>query len=100
MYAVQLVYTSMKLTINLDGELLDRVVAITGASTKTEAIHFALREVDRRARLLGILREGLGAGPDELRSMFDVLPEAGSTRDDRDFSLPSRVAEPPAKPKS
>jgi Arc/MetJ family transcription regulator len=66
----------MKLTINLDGELLDRVVAITGASTKTEAIHFALREVDRRGRLLGILREGLGASPDELRSMFDVPPEA------------------------
>jgi Arc/MetJ family transcription regulator len=88
----------MKLTINLDGELLDRVVAITGASTKTEAIHFALREVDRRARLLAILREGLGAGPDELRSMFDVPPEAVPAQDDRDFSHLSRVAEAPAEP--
>jgi Arc/MetJ family transcription regulator len=46
----------MKLTINLDEKLLDRVVTITGASTKTEAITLALREIDRRARLVEVLR--------------------------------------------
>jgi len=61
----------MKLTINIDDALLDRVVAITGASTKTEAITTALREVDRKARLVEVLREGLGASTSELRGMFD-----------------------------
>ena len=89
----------MKLTINLDGDLLDRVVAITGSTTKTEAIVFALREVDRRARLLTLLREGLGASADELKSMFDGPPEAGCTRLDRDFTTRSRVVEPASEPK-
>ena len=61
----------MKLTINLDDALLDRVVAITGASTKTEAITMALREIDRKARLIEVLKGGLGATTTELKSMFD-----------------------------
>ena len=61
----------MKLTLNIDEALLDRVVEITGASTKTEAINFALREIDRKARLVSVLRAGLGATTDELRTMFD-----------------------------
>ena len=61
----------MKLTINMDDELLKRVMDTTGASTKTEAIHMALREVDRRARLVEVLKAGTGASPDELKTMFD-----------------------------
>lgn len=61
----------MKLTINMDDDLLDKVVHLTGASTKTEAIHIALREVARRARLVEVLRKGTGASADELRTMFD-----------------------------
>lgn len=61
----------MKITINMDDELLDSVMAITGASTKTEAIHIALRDIVRRAKLLNILREGTGLPPDELKDMFD-----------------------------
>ncbi len=61
----------MKLTINVDEALLDRVVEITEATNKTEAIHIALREVDRRARLVEVLREGLGASTEELKEMFD-----------------------------
>ena len=61
----------MKLTINLDPALVERAVKATGAKTKTEAITIALREVDRRARLVEVLREGLGADSDELRNMFD-----------------------------
>lgn len=61
----------MKLTVNLDGEVLDKVVEITGSTTKTEAIMIALREVERKARLVEVLREGLGASEAELKSMFD-----------------------------
>ena len=61
----------MKCTLNIDGTLLDRVVQITGAPTKTEAIHIALREVDRRARLVEQLRAGTGASSDvEIRGLF------------------------------
>jgi hypothetical protein len=60
----------MKVTLNIDEELLDRVVEHTGASTKTEAISIALKEVDRRKRLVDVLREGLGATVDELKNMF------------------------------
>ncbi len=77
----------MKLTINLDGALLDRVVKLTGASTKTEAITVALREMDRRARLVEVLREGLGASPDELETLFDPASDP----------LALRVAERPAQ---
>jgi Arc/MetJ family transcription regulator len=76
----------MKLTINLDPALVERAVKATGAKTKPEAITIALREVDRRARLVEILREGLGADADELRAMFDPASDP----------LAMRVAENPA----
>ena len=61
----------MKITINMDDELLDSVMTITGASTKTEAIHIALKDIVRRAKLLNILREGTGVPASELSEMFD-----------------------------
>lgn len=73
-------YDCMKLTINVDDALLDRVVEITEASSKTEAIAIALREVDRRARLVSVLREGLGASPDELKDMFDASSDPMALR--------------------
>ncbi len=89
--------SSMKLTINLDNALLDRVVAITGAATKTEAITTALREIDRKARLIEVLREGLGASTAELKSMFD---EGSAPERFRSTSASwedvSKVAETPA----
>jgi Bacterial antitoxin of type II TA system, VapB len=45
----------MKLTLNIDDELLDRVRETTGAKTKTEAIHIALNEMDRRHKLISML---------------------------------------------
>ncbi|MEM9479292.1 MAG: type II toxin-antitoxin system VapB family antitoxin [Verrucomicrobiota bacterium] len=70
----------MKLTVNLDNALLERVVKITGASTKTEAIHTALREVDRRARLIEVLREGDGATAEERGSLFDPASDPEKLR--------------------
>lgn len=76
----------MRLTLNIDGDLLDRVVKATGSKTKTDAITFALEEVDRRARLRKILREGTGATSDELKVMFDPASDP----------VTLRVAEPAA----
>ncbi|MDF1825295.1 MAG: type II toxin-antitoxin system VapB family antitoxin [Verrucomicrobiales bacterium] len=70
----------MKITINLDESLLDDVVRITGAGTKTEAVTIALREVVRRARLVEVLRKGTGASPGELKDMFDPASDPMALR--------------------
>ena len=75
----------MKYTLNIDEVLLERVVTLTGAATKTEAIHLALREIDRKARLIEALREGTGASSDALENLF--TPE--------EDPCAMRVAEPP-----
>ena len=49
----------MKITMNIDEEILERVMALSGAKTKTAAVDYALREVDRRARMLDALHKGL-----------------------------------------
>jgi len=41
----------MKMTMHIDGELLADAIKATGATTKTEAVDIALREVSRRVRL-------------------------------------------------
>ena len=38
----------MKMTMHIDDALLERVMAATGARSKTHAVDMALREVDRR----------------------------------------------------
>ena len=70
----------VKLTVNLDGELLDRVVKLTGSRTKTQAIMTALRELDRRERLVRHLREGLGAAVHEFKGMFDPAVDPSTQR--------------------
>lgn len=61
----------MKMTLHVDEELLERVMAASGCASKTAAIDFALREVDRKAKLTKLASEGLGLGPDELREAVD-----------------------------
>ena len=46
-------------------------MAATGAASKTKAIDLALREVDRRSKLVALATEGLGLGPDELKDAVD-----------------------------
>lgn len=77
----------MKLTLNVDGPLLDRVVKSTRAKTKTAAIDVALREMDRRARLTETLNKGLGMSPEELANSFDPASDP----------MTLRAAEDPAK---
>lgn len=62
----------MKLTLNIDDELLERVQRTTGAKTKTEAIHNALREMDRRNRLIEVLRsDEISLTPEELATAWE-----------------------------
>ena len=65
------------MTLHIDDALLARVMAATGATSKTKAIDLALREMDRRAKLVEICREGLGLTSEELKDAFDSasLPE-------------------------
>jgi Arc/MetJ family transcription regulator len=62
---------SMKMTLNIDDGLLDRVMAFTGAKTKTEAIDVALREMDRRARLIEVLGRDHGMTSEDWRNAFE-----------------------------
>lgn len=78
----------MKLTLNIDDDLLERVRLATGAKTKTEAIDYALREIDRRHRLREVLAEDIGLTPEEWRNAFD------DTADEEEIA---QVAETPTK---
>jgi hypothetical protein len=81
----------MKLTLNIDDDLLTRVMETTGAKTKTEAIHAALAEVDRRNKLIALLSEGVGEI--DWKNAFDENSWA-------DHGEASLAAETPATPKS
>jgi len=70
----------MKITVNLDSGLLARVVELTGARNRTEAITIALREVERRGRLVEILWAGTGASAKELKEMFDPASDPSVLR--------------------
>jgi len=61
----------MKMTLHIDEGLLLRVMKVTGAETKTKAIDLALREMDRKAKLVSLASEGLGLSPDELKEALD-----------------------------
>lgn len=56
----------MKMTMHIDEALLERVMASYGLETKTDAVHFALNELDRKARLKGMLKGGLGLSAEDL----------------------------------
>ena len=62
---------AMKMTMYIDDDLLSRVMDATGTSSKTKAIDLALREMDRRARLMKLASAGLGLTGDELKEAVD-----------------------------
>ena len=82
----------MKLTLNIDDELLDRVRETTGAKTKTDAIHIALHEMDRRNKLITMLaKDDFGMTSADWKSAWaDPGPDA------EDFV--AKVAENPNTP--
>jgi len=58
----------MKMTMHIDEALLAAVMERYDFATKTDAVHFALNELDRLARLKEIMEAGLGATPEELKA--------------------------------
>ncbi len=61
----------MKMTMHIDDGLLKRVMDATGATSKTKAIDLALREMDRRAKLVELASKGTGLTANELKESFD-----------------------------
>jgi len=82
----------MKMTMYVDDALLARVMEATGATSKTKAIDLALREMDRKARLVRLTAEGLGLGPDELK---DAIDPAYSLEEMRRRETPIRYGRKP-----
>jgi len=68
------------MTLHIDDGLLERVMDATGASSKTMAVDLALREMDRKAKLVKLCAEGLGLGPEELKDAVDPAYDLGELR--------------------
>lgn len=77
----------MKMTMHIDEELLERVIATHGFASKTEAVEMALREMDRKSRLKEYLKNGLGWTKEELKNAVDPNYDV----------MAFRTAETPAK---
>lgn len=60
----------MKMTMHIDEDVLARVMKVTGAKTKTQAVEMALTDMARRHKQKALFRRGLGMTPDELRAAF------------------------------
>lgn len=71
----------MKMTMHIDEDVLARVMKITGAGTKTEAVEIALKEMARRHKMKELFTAGLGLSADELRNAFDPASEAANAPD-------------------
>ena len=82
----------MKMTMYIDDALLARVMEATGATSKTKAIDLALREMDRKAKLVKLAADGLGLSPDELK---DTVDSAYNLEQMRRRELPTRYGRKP-----
>jgi Arc/MetJ family transcription regulator len=81
----------MKMTMHIDEDVLARVMKVTGAKTKTQAVKLALAETARRHKLKELFSQGLGLTPDELQAAF--APTPADLLDDHGLM----VAEPQAR---
>ena len=59
------------MTMHIDEEVLERVMKVTGARTKTAAVRIALTEMARRDKLKDLFSAGLGMSPEELKAAID-----------------------------
>ena len=62
------------MTMHIDEDVLARVMKVTGAKTKTQAVEIALADMARRHKLKELFSQGLGLTPDELRAEFAPTP--------------------------
>jgi Arc/MetJ family transcription regulator len=70
----------MKTTMHVDEALLEKVMTITGASSKTAAVDLALREVARRGELKELAARGLGLSAAKLKKAFDASYDLAAAR--------------------
>jgi len=61
----------MKMTMHIDEDVLDEVIKITGAPSKTKAVAMALNELARKSRLKALLAKGSGIPADPLDKVYD-----------------------------
>ena len=80
----------MKITMNIDDALLERVMTAHGIASKTKAVDFALRELDRRSSLKVLLSTSMGYTDEEIISAFDTSYDL----------MANRVAETPGARKA
>lgn len=71
----------MKMTMHIDEQLLARVMAITGAPSKTAAVELALNEMARRHKMKELFSAGLGFTPEELKASIDPGSYPDHTRE-------------------
>lgn len=88
------------MTMHINDELLERVVRITGAASKTEAVDMALRTLARRSLLADFGRTGLGLSHAELLDSMEPGYDILAMRDVEcaGAASSSRVAEDPLPP--
>ncbi len=60
----------MKMTMHIDEDVLDRVMQITGAKTKRQAVEIALNDMARRHKMKELFSQGLGLTADQLKAEF------------------------------
>lgn len=77
----------MKMTMHIDELLLERVIKAYGCESKTDAVDFALRELDRKVRFKEFVKNGMGFTADELADAVDPNYDVQAMR----------VAETPSK---
>jgi Arc/MetJ family transcription regulator len=68
-----------KMTMFIDEELLARVMELTASKTKTDAVDFALREAERRGKIVRFAATSTIA-TDEWRSALDPAYDLDSLR--------------------
>ena len=64
-------HTAMKMTMNIDEDVLTEVMEITGAKTKTAAVEMALTEMARRRKLGKALHELAEIPGEEMAAGYD-----------------------------
>jgi Bacterial antitoxin of type II TA system, VapB len=70
-WSVDHIITGMKITLNIDDGLLERVMKASGIHSKTGVIDHVMREWDRRYRLKKLSEIGLGFTDEQVANAFD-----------------------------
>jgi len=74
----------MRTTMSLDDKLIKELMAVTGARTKTEAIHLAIAEFLRKKKIEGLLAlEGKVSLDLDWRELEELELKAQAERDRR-----------------